>query len=93
MEITQLLIPDISCSHCERTIVEAISPVAGVSTVKVDVLTRRVTVSYDSDRVSVDRLTQRLAAADYRVASVETPPAIDRPILPVISGCSCCSTT
>jgi copper chaperone CopZ len=67
---TILNVPDISCEHCERAIKEALTPVAGVQQVAVDIPARQVTVAYDATRVSVERMKEILADEDYPVASV-----------------------
>ncbi|HEX2171944.1 MAG TPA: heavy-metal-associated domain-containing protein [Dehalococcoidia bacterium] len=68
-----LNVPDISCEHCQRTIVGALTPESGVQSVEVDIPTRRVTVDYDPAVVGPDRLEHILAEEDYPVASTESP--------------------
>ncbi len=70
MATSVLNVPDISCEHCERTITQALTPVAGVRSVNVDIPSRQVHVDYDEAQVKVDRLTEILAQEDYPVASV-----------------------
>ncbi len=70
MATSVLNVPDISCEHCERTITGALTPVAGVRSVSVDIPARQVRVDYDEAQVKVDRLTDILADEDYPVASV-----------------------
>jgi copper chaperone len=70
MTTTVLRVPNISCEHCERTIINALTPVAGVRRVKVDIPTQRVHVEYDEARVDVERLKGILEEEDYPVASV-----------------------
>lgn len=65
-------VPDISCEHCQRTITNTLTPVAGVRAVAVDIPGKRVTVDYDEATVDVDRLKALLADEDYPVASAET---------------------
>jgi copper chaperone len=65
-----LSVPNISCEHCERTIMNALTPVAGVRRVKVDIPAQRVHVEYDEARVDVGRLKRILEEEDYPVASV-----------------------
>lgn len=65
-----LEVPDISCAHCERAILEALTPLAGVGEVRVDVPGHTVTVAYDEASVGVERLEQVLADADYPVAAI-----------------------
>lgn len=71
MSTTKLSVPDISCAHCERTVLATLSPIAGVSRVSVDIPAHIVTVDYDADRVSVGQLSDALAAEAYPVAAAE----------------------
>ena len=64
-----LSIPDISCEHCERTITEALTPLDGVRTVKVDIPAKQVNVDYDESAVDVDKFKAVLQEEDYPVAS------------------------
>jgi copper chaperone len=65
-----LSVPDISCEHCEHAITEALTPVAGVQRVAVDIDRKQVEVAYDEGSVTVDALKEILAEEDYPVASV-----------------------
>lgn len=67
---TTLNVPDISCEHCEKTITEALVPIQGVRSVKVDVPGKQVRVEYDESTVDVDRMKAVLEAEEYPVASV-----------------------
>lgn len=62
-------VPDISCEHCERTVLQALGRVDGIDHVQVDVASKRVTIAHDRSRVSIDDLKRVLAAEDYPVAS------------------------
>jgi copper chaperone len=70
MATTVLNVPDISCEHCERTITNALTPVAGVRIVQVDIPTRQVRVEYDEAQVSVEQMKDVLHEEDYPVESV-----------------------
>jgi copper chaperone len=72
MATTILSVPDISCEHCERTIAGALSPVAGITAVAVDIPARTVRVDYDAGRVDVERMKAILADEDYPVAAVQS---------------------
>ena len=74
MAKTILTVPDISCEHCEHTIVGALTPVAGVRSVHVDIPSHQVTVDYDQTAIDVDRLKEVLAEEEYPVASVSAAP-------------------
>jgi copper chaperone CopZ len=69
MASTVLRVPDISCEHCERAITGALSPLAGVETVSVDIPAREVRVAFDAAQVSVAQLREVLAEEDYPVES------------------------
>ena len=70
MAIAVLSVPNISCEHCQRTITNALNPVAGVRRVNVDIPTQRVHVEYDETRVDVERMKAILEEEDYPVTSV-----------------------
>ena len=69
MAKTTLTVPDISCEHCERTITNALSPVEGVRSVKVDIPSKKVQVEYDDAVVGVDRMKAVLQEEEYPVES------------------------
>jgi copper chaperone len=71
MATTVLNVPTISCEHCENTINEALTPLAGVSSVRVDIPTKKVTVEYDPAAASVEQFKEALAEEEYPVESVE----------------------
>ena len=66
-----LSVPDISCDHCERAIVGAVTPISGVASVTVDIPGKLVTVDYDEAKVSLARIKAAVEAEDYAVASVQ----------------------
>ena len=70
MATAVLSVSNISCEHCERTITNALTPVAGVRHVRVDIPTQRVHVDYDETRIDVERLKGILDEEDYPATSV-----------------------
>ncbi len=72
MTIKVLTVPDISCSHCERTIVNALEPLEGIGSVKVDIPAHLVSVEFDEARVGLDRIKEVLLEEEYPVAAVRT---------------------
>jgi len=70
MSNVTLRVPDISCEHCERTITNALTPVAGVRAVHVDIPTKQVQVDYDEAKVDVERMKAVLSEEEYPVQSV-----------------------
>jgi copper chaperone len=65
-----LRVPNISCEHCQRTIMNALTPIAGVRDVSVDIPTQQVHVDYDETHVDVERLKAILEEEDYPVTAV-----------------------
>jgi copper chaperone len=69
MAKTTLTVPDISCEHCEHTIVTALQPQKGIETVSVDIPEHEVHVVFDENAISVERMKEILEEEDYPVAS------------------------
>ncbi len=69
MATTVLSVPTISCGHCEKTITEALTPLAGVSSVRVDIPSKQVTVEYNDAAANVEQFKEVLAEEDYPVES------------------------
>ncbi|HVA26120.1 MAG TPA: heavy-metal-associated domain-containing protein [Chloroflexota bacterium] len=69
MATAVLTVPDISCEHCEHTITQALSPVEGITSVRVDIPEKKVQVDYDASQVDVERMKAILADEDYPVES------------------------
>jgi copper chaperone len=61
---------DISCEHCERTITDALSPVAGIRAVNVDIPAKQVKIDYDDAQVDVEQMKEILEEENYPVESV-----------------------
>jgi copper chaperone len=68
MESTSLVAPDISCEHCKRAIEGALGELVGVSTVKVDIPTKTVHLTYDPQRVTMAKIEEVLDDTGYTVA-------------------------
>ena len=67
-----LTVPDISCSHCERTIVNALEPLEGIGSVKVDISAHLVSVEFDEAKIGLGRIKEVLLEEDYPVSAVRT---------------------
>lgn len=65
METKTLSAPDISCGHCVGAIQRAVGGMDGVSHVEADAGTKKVQVTYDPQRVSLDRIKDTMAAEGY----------------------------
>ncbi|MDQ3620097.1 MAG: cation transporter [Actinomycetota bacterium] len=70
---TAFLIPDASCGHCKSTIESAVSSLAGVSAVELDLESKRLSVEHGSG-VDADQVRR-----PYRLEAIETSFAASRP--------------
>ena len=68
METTTLVAPDISCEHCQHAIEGALGELAGVKTVKVDIPTKTVNLTYDPQKVTMAKIEEVLDDTGYTVA-------------------------
>ncbi|HJT57096.1 MAG TPA: heavy-metal-associated domain-containing protein [Ktedonobacteraceae bacterium] len=65
---TTLIAPDISCEHCQHAIEGAVGKVEGVSSVKVDIPTKSIHLTYDPQKVSLEQIEEILDDTGYTVA-------------------------
>jgi copper chaperone CopZ len=69
-----LSVPNISCAHCERTVLETLEGKPGVNMVQVDVPTKKVYLDYDDSAITLDQVDALLDEEGYPVAD-STPGA------------------
>lgn len=62
-----LTVPDMSCSHCEATIIKAVGKLNGVESVFVDLANKKVSVEYDDSKVSVNTIKLTIEDQGYNV--------------------------
>jgi copper chaperone len=67
-----LNVPDISCAHCEKTIVEALQDKPGVRMVEVDIPAKTVRLEHDESVLSLGQVFQILDDEGYSVAGTQT---------------------
>jgi copper chaperone len=85
-EIT-LSVPDISCAHCERTILGALQREPGVKSVQVSIPAKTVRLDYDEGRLSLEQVKEILDEEGYPVAGTvegEAPDSGRRGFIPLI---------
>jgi copper chaperone len=68
MEKVTLHAPDISCMHCVMAIKRAVGNLEGVSKVEGDPNTKRVEVTYDPQRVTLEQIMRTMAEEGYPVS-------------------------
>lgn len=64
---TQLTVPEISCAHCKESIEGAVSSLAGVESVTVDIEPKTVDLSYDQDTIALSDIKAAIEAVGYEV--------------------------
>jgi copper chaperone CopZ len=62
-ERAELVVPDMSCEHCKRSVSEALSELPTVTSVQVDLETKRVVV--EGEDLDDAALRAAIAAAGY----------------------------
>jgi copper chaperone len=68
VEETHLVVPDISCEHCVKTINGALKGLPGVEAVSTDIPTRTVRLRYDASQLSLEKVESVLDDVGYTVA-------------------------
>ncbi len=61
---SEFLVPDASCGHCKATIEQAVSSVAGVHSVELDIDSKRLRVDHDA-AITSDVVVGAVEAAGY----------------------------
>ena len=57
-----------SCDHCKMTVENAVRALSGVSQADVDLKAGNVSVSFDIDQVSEDKIKQTIRESGYQPA-------------------------
>lgn len=69
-----LNVPDISCAHCEKTVLGALQGRPGVNSVQVNIPAKTVYLDYNENSLSLDQVKEVLDEEGYPVAgSTGTP--------------------
>ncbi|MGI8586296.1 MAG: heavy-metal-associated domain-containing protein [Chloroflexia bacterium] len=63
-----LKVPDISCEHCERTILETLQGQSGIKSVRVSIPDKTVRRDYDEKALNLQEIGALLAEEGYPVA-------------------------
>lgn len=66
-----LNVPDISCGHCEKTVLKALQGKPGVNSVQVSVPTKKVMLDYDENSLPLNEIKDILDEEGYPVESTE----------------------
>jgi len=71
MSQVTLNVPDISCAHCEKTVLGALQGQPGVNSVQVNIPSKAVYLDYDESATSLDTVKSLLDEEGYPVAGVQ----------------------
>lgn len=61
-------VPEVHCGHCVSSIEGALQPMSGIDAAAVDLESRSVTVTYDTDTVARDEIVTAIEDQGYEVA-------------------------
>ncbi|MBE3102359.1 MAG: heavy-metal-associated domain-containing protein [Firmicutes bacterium] len=67
IEISTLKVMGMSCIHCENSVKKSVSALNGVSNVLVSLIDKKVTIEYDSEKVDIKTIKERIQDLDYEV--------------------------
>ncbi|MCD4806826.1 MAG: copper ion binding protein [Methanococcoides sp.] len=59
-----------TCMHCHERVTKAISSLKGVESVDVSLEENNATVSFDTEKVTLDEIRQAVTGAGYEVVKV-----------------------
>ena len=62
-----LTVPEINCAHCKESIEGAVSALAGIESVNVDIAPRLVSVVFDEAQVGLHDIRAAIEAVGYEV--------------------------
>ena len=70
-----LNVPDISCAHCEKTVLSTLQGKPGVNSVQVSIPTKKVLLDYDESTLDLERAKQTSTkkATPSRAQSKDSP--------------------
>jgi len=82
-----LNVPDISCAHCEKTVLGALQGKPGVKSVQVDIPAKSVYLDYDPEALSLQQVGEILDEEGYAVAGSRegAPPTARQGFIPLTS--------
>ena len=72
MKNLEFIAKDISCNHCKMTIENGLGKVSGVSSVAVDIDSKRVSVVIDESRTQAGAISSQLEQLGYPAETVST---------------------
>lgn len=67
MENVTLNVSGMSCGHCVKAVEENVGKLNGVNSVKVDLETSKVEVTFESEKLSLDTIKETIDDQGYEV--------------------------
>lgn len=62
-----LNVEGMTCGHCAQTVKEAVSKLAGINRVEVDLEKKQVTVEFDADQAKLESITEKIVEVGFEV--------------------------
>lgn len=66
-EVETLNVEGMSCSHCEHNVKTSVGALAGVNSVAVDLIGKKVTVEYDAEMVNLAKIKETIEDQGFDV--------------------------
>jgi len=66
-EVKTLNVEGMSCSHCENRVKKAVGALNGVANVLVDLKSKKVSIEFDSEKVSIETIKDTIEDQGYDV--------------------------
>ncbi|HEY5584549.1 MAG TPA: copper chaperone CopZ [Ruminiclostridium sp.] len=66
-EVKTLNVEGMSCSHCENSVKKAVGVLNGVTNVLVDLKSKKVSIEFDSEKVSIETIKDAIEDQGYDV--------------------------
>jgi len=67
MEKITLNVEGMSCSHCEKAVINAVGELVGVTNVKVDLAQKTVAIEYDPGKANLENFKLAIEEEGYKV--------------------------
>lgn len=62
-----LLVEGMSCGHCKNAVEKAVRALAGVASAEVNLAEKTLTVEFDTDKVTLDKIKEAVDEEGYTV--------------------------
>lgn len=69
MEVLNLKVEGMTCQHCVKSVKSSITALPGIKNIDVSLSENKVTLEFDSGKVSLEKIISAITEEGYKVAS------------------------